>query len=146
MDTGIKGKIALVTAASLGIGKASAEALVAEGCKVAICSRSKENLLETAKEIKLKYGVDVLWSVCDLNKLSDIESTFKAVYGQLGNVDILINNCGGPMPGLFEELDEKDWDDAYEQVLLSVVRFTKLILPGMMANNWGRIINMTSLP
>jgi 3-oxoacyl-[acyl-carrier protein] reductase len=145
MDTGLRGKSALVTAASLGIGKATAETLVAEGCKVAVCSRSKENLLDTAKEIKAKYGIEVLWSVCDLNKHSDIENTFKAVNDQFGGVDILVNNCGGPVPGLFQELEEKDWNLAYEQVLLSAVRFSRLVLPGMMAGNWGRIINLTSI-
>jgi 3-oxoacyl-[acyl-carrier protein] reductase len=128
MDTGLKNKSVLVTASSLGIGKAVAELFVAEGCKVAISSRSKVNLLAAAKEIKSKYNVEPLWSVCDLNKSKD-----------------MVNNCGGPVPGMFQQLEENDWDTAYEQVLLSAVRFSKLILPDMMAKNWGRIINLTSI-
>ena len=145
MDTGLKNKSVLITASSLGIGKAVAELFAAEGCKVAVSSRSKENLLAAAKEIKSKYNVESLWSVCDLNKSKDIETTYKAVTEQFGNIDILVNNCGGPIPGMFQVLEENDWNNAYEQVLLSAVRFSKLVLPGMMAKNWGRIINLTSI-
>jgi 3-oxoacyl-[acyl-carrier protein] reductase len=145
MDTGLKDKSVLITASSMGIGKAVAEMFAEEGCKVAISSRSKENLLSTAQELKDKYTIEPFWSVCDLNKQKDIENTFNAVSSHFGNIDILVNNCGGPVPGLFQQLDEEDWDNAYEQVLLSSVRFSKLVLPGMMANNWGRIINLTSI-
>jgi len=145
MDTGLKDKTVLITASSMGIGKAVAEMFAEEGCKIAISSRSKENLLSTAQELKEKYSIEPFWSVCDLNKQKDIENTFNAVSSQFGNIDILVNNCGGPVPGLFQQLDEEDWNNAYEQVLLSSVRFSKLVLPGMMANNWGRIINLTSI-
>jgi 3-oxoacyl-[acyl-carrier protein] reductase len=145
MDTGLKDKTVLITASSTGIGKAVAELFAQEGCKIAISSRSKDNLLSTTKEIKEKYNIEPFWSVCDLNKQKDIENTFDAVARQFGTVDILVNNCGGPIPGLFQQLEEEDWNFAYEQVLLSVVRFSKLVLPGMMANRWGRIINLTSI-
>ena len=145
MDSGLKGKIVLITASSSGIGKAVAELFAQEGCRIAISSRSKENLLSAAKELKEKYSIEPFWSVCDLNKQKDIENTFSAVSRNFGNIDILVNNCGGPTPGLFQELEEEDWNLAYEQVLLSVVRFSKLVLPGMMAKNWGRIINLTSI-
>ena len=145
MDTGLKGKTVLVTASSMGIGKAIAELFAAEGCNIAISSRSKENLLATSKEIKSKYNIEPLWSVCDINKKKDIEVTYQAVIEQYGGIDILVNNCGGPVPGLFQSLEENDWDNAYEQVLLSAVRFSRLALPGMMGKNWGRIINVTSI-
>lgn len=145
MDTGLKNKTVLVTASSMGIGKAVAELFAEEGSKIAISSRSKENLLSTAKELKAKFNIEPFWSVCDLNKQKDIESTFNAVNSQFGNIDVLVNNCGGPVPGLFQQLDEDDWNSAYEQVLLSAVRLSKLVLPGMMSNNWGRIINLTSI-
>ena len=145
MDTGLKGKTALITASSMGIGKAVSEVLAGEGCQVAICSRTKNDLLAAAKDLKNKFGIDALWSVCDLNKSKDIETTFKAVTDQFGHVDILVNNCGGPVSGLFTSLDEANWDHAYEQVLLSVVRFSRLALPGMILHGWGRIINITSI-
>jgi 3-oxoacyl-[acyl-carrier protein] reductase len=145
MDTGLKGKTVLITASSMGIGKAVAEMFAEEGCRIAISSRSRDNLLSTCREIKDKYGIEPFWSVCDLNKQKDIENTFSAATSQFGTIDILVNNCGGPVAGLFQELAEDDWNNAYEQVLLSAVRFSKLVLPGMMANNWGRIINLTSI-
>jgi len=145
MESGLTGKTALVTAGSKGIGKAVAEAFAEEGCKVAICSRTKNDLLETSKEIKEKFNIDPLWCICDLNKSSDIERTFNATVKEYGRIDILVNNCGGPVPGYFSELEEKDWNHAYEQVLMSVVRLSKLVLPDMMNNEWGRIINITSI-
>jgi 3-oxoacyl-[acyl-carrier protein] reductase len=145
MVSGLRGKVALITAASKGIGKAVAEAFAEEECKVAICSRTKNDLVEASKEIKEKYNIDPFWCTCDLNKSSDIERTFVATVKEFGRVDILVNNCGGPVPGYFSELEEKDWDNAYDQVLMSVVRFSKLVLPEMMNNEWGRIINVTSI-
>ncbi len=145
MDTGLNNKNVLITASSMGIGKAVAELFAEEGCRIAISSRSKENLLSASKGLKEKFNIEPFWSVCDLNKQKDIENTFAAASAHFGNIDILVNNCGGPTPGLFQQLEEEDWHLAYEQVLLSAVRFSKLVLPGMMAKNWGRIINLTSI-
>jgi len=145
MEPGLKRKTVLVTASSKGIGKATAEAFAAEGCKVAICSRTKDELIEVAKEINTKYGIDPLWCVCDLNKTSDIERVYKAAADQYGSVDILVNNCGGPSPGQFSELDDNDWKFASDQVLMSVVRLSRLVLPEMIKKEWGRIINITSI-
>ncbi len=145
MDLGIKEKVALVTASSTGIGKAVAEALAEEGCKLAICARSKEVLIETSRYIKNKFNIEPFWGVCDLNLKKDIESFYDAVKNQFGKVDILINNCGGPVPGFFRDLSEDDWEQAYKQVLLSVVRFSNLVIPNMIEQEWGRIINITSI-
>jgi len=145
LETGLKDKTVLITASSTGIGKAVAELFAQEGCRIAISSRSKEKLLSATQELKEKYSLEPFWSVCDLNKQKDIENTYAAVARHFGTVDILVNNCGGPVPGLFQQLEEEDWNSAYDQVLLSVVRFSKLVLPGMMAKNWGRIINLTSI-
>ena len=145
MDFRIKNKVALVTAASKGIGRAAAEELIKEGCKVAICSSNKENLIETAAEIKSEFGVDVFWAVCDINNVKEIENTVAEVVKEFGTIDILVNNCGGPTPGYFEDLTDEEWEYASQQVLLSVVRFTRLVLPLMKKKNWGRVINVTSL-
>ena len=145
MDLGLKGKTALVTASSKGIGKAVAEELAAEGCNVAICSRTKNDLENVADDLKRKYGVDVSWSVCDLNKSADIENTFKIVVKQFGKIDILVNNCGGPTSGFFRDFVEEEWMSAFEQVFLSVVRFSKLVIPGMIVKQWGRIVNISSI-
>ena len=145
MDLGLKGKTALITAASKGIGKAVAESLAAEGCEIAICSRTKDDLITAANEIKGKYNIEPFWCVCDLNKEKDIEIAVEVVYKQFGKIDILVNNCGGPIPGYLRDLNFKDWTSAFEQVLMSVVKFSSLIVPEMILREWGRIINITSV-
>ncbi len=145
MDLGIKGKTALIIASSKGIGKAIAEGFAAEGCKVAICARNKSELLSVSQDLKKRFGIEVNWCICDLNKPKEIESTIDSVHKQLGAIDILINNCGGPPSGFFSLFSDEDWQAAYETVLLSAVRFSRLVLPDMIANEWGRIINITSI-
>ncbi len=145
MDLGLKGKTVLVTASSKGIGKAVVDTFLSEECNVAICSRNKDDLIKTADELKSKYKAGPFWCVCDLNKASDIEATVASVKKEFGTIDILVNNCGGPVPGYFRELTEPNWHAAFEQVLLSVVRFCNLVVPDMIIKEWGRIINITSV-
>lgn len=145
MDYKIKGKTALVSASSKGIGRAAAESLLHEGCNIAICSTNESNLKQTAMEMKEKFGVEPLWNVCDVDKPEQIENAVNTVIKKFGSIDILVNNCGGPVPGYFDTLTDQNWDAAFEQVLMSAVRFTRLVLPGMKSKNWGRIINITSL-
>lgn len=144
MDLGLKDKRVLVSAASMGIGRGAAEEFIKEGAKVAICSSTEENISKAAKEIGEKYGTEPLWTVCDINKLEDIEATVNKVKEEFGGIDILVNNCGGPVPGYFEELPEGKWEEAFQQVLMSAVRFTKSVLPMMKEQKWGRIVNVTS--
>ena len=145
MDLKLNDKIVLVTASSSGIGRATAELFIKEGSRVAICSHNKEKLLKTSQEIKTLYNIEPLWEVCDINNPQDIDDTVHIVQKKLGIIDILVNNCGGPIPGFFEDLNDENWEDAFEQVLMSAIRFTRLVLPGMKSKNWGRIINITSL-
>jgi len=145
MDLGLVGKSVLITAASKGIGRATAELFIKEGCKVAICSSNRENLTKAANDIKSLYNVEPMWLVCDINSQSEIEDTVKAVEGNFGKIDILVNNCGGPAPGNFESVKDGDWEKANDQILMSAVRFARLVIPGMKKQNWGRIINITSI-
>lgn len=145
MDLGIRGRRALVSAGSKGLGYAAAERLAEAGCKVAICSRSPENVQSAADALNTKYEGTVIGSACDLDKPEDIKAFHSFAVKEFGGVDILVNNCGGPPAGFFEDLEEAQWQGAYEQVLLSVIRFIKLVLPGMKEQQWGRIINITSL-
>jgi 3-oxoacyl-[acyl-carrier protein] reductase len=145
MDLGLKEKTVIITAASTGIGKAIADGFAAEGANIAICSRSRKKLIDAAHDIKSKFGVEPFWGVCDLNSPKDIENFYNAVVTHLNKVDILVNNCGGPVPGYFLELSDEAWNDAYKQVLLSVKKFIQLVLPDMINNQWGRIINITSV-
>lgn len=144
MDLNMTGKVALVTASSKGIGKSTAELLIKEGCKVVICSSSQKNIIEAAKEIKESCGIEPLWGVCDLNNANDISGIVRMTKDHLGDIDILVNNCGGPIPGTFDTLNDSDWINAMDQVLLSVVRMTREVLPAMKEKKWGRIINITS--
>lgn len=145
MDLQIKNKTVLVSASSSGIGKATAESFLKEGCKVAILSSNKDNLINATEEIKRNIDEEPIWVVCDINKPKDVENAVDAVVESLGPIDILVNNCGGPAPGTFDDITNDNWDKAYDQVLMSAVRFIKKVLPGMKDRNWGRIINITSI-
>jgi len=145
MELGLKNKRVLVTAASKGIGRATAELFVREGSKVAICSSNKGNLDRCVNDIVALYGVEPLAVVCDLNISDDLNNLVKVVTETFGGVDILVNNCGGPKPGFFDDLTDEDFNAGYEQVLMSAVRLTRLVLPLMKKNKWGRIINITSV-
>ena len=145
MDLGIKGKKALITASSKGIGRAVAEELLQEGCEIGICSRSKDDLMTAVDELKSKSNREPFWSICDLNKAKDIENTFNAFIKEFGQIDILVNNCGGPSPGSLSDLDEEKWQAAFDQVLMSAVRLSKFAVSDMMTHEWGRIINITSV-
>lgn len=144
MELGLKNKTVLVTAASKGIGKACAELFVAEGAKVAICSRNSDNLKQAAEEIKKSQGIEPFWFVCDITNEKDIAEGIEKVRKELGEIDILVNNCGGPKAGRFENLSDFDWKDAFDQTLMSAIRFVRGVLPGMIEKSWGRIINITS--
>lgn len=145
MDLKLKNKVALVTASSKGIGKAVAELLIREGCKVTICSSNQMNIIEAAADIKQNTGVEPLWGVCNINIPEDISEIVKMTQSNYGEIDILVNNCGGPTPGTFDDLNDSNWKEAVDQVLLSNVRMTHEVLEGMKVKNWGRIINITSL-
>lgn len=145
MELNIKGKTVLITGASKGIGRAAAELFISEGSKVIISSRSEKNLIRAVKEIKEAYGVEPFWVAADLKKYNDIENLYNIIQQNYGSVDVLVNNIGGPKTGNFSEINDNDWYDAFEQLLMSVIRITRLVIPGMIEKNWGRIINITSL-
>ncbi len=143
MDMGIKGKTAIVTAASKGIGFAIANRLYSEGAKLAICSRSGENISAAARKISDKG--DILALPCDVTDYSSIKDFVSRVRSELGPISILVNNAGGPPAGYFEDFDDEAWLRAFELNFLSAVRAIREVLPDMKANHWGRIVNMTSV-
>jgi len=144
MDLGIKNRVAMVAAASKGLGKAAALSLAKEGCKVSICSRSLESLQATQNELE-KLSVEVLAVACDVSNPNDLEAWFRQTQEQLGPVDILVTNTGGPKAATFQDLSETDWASGIESTLMNVVRLCRLALPGMRARNWGRIVHIPSL-
>ena len=145
MDLGIKNKIALVTAASQGLGKAAAIELANEGTKLAICSRNEEKINETAEEIQKLSGSEVLPVKADLDNKEDIENLLKEIEKKFDTVDILVNNTGGPKAGFFDDLSDEDWLKTFESTFLSAVRVTRKVLPFMKKNKWGRIVNISSV-
>ena len=145
MDLGLTGKIALVAAASRGLGRAVAEELAREGAHVLICARGAEALRETAKSIRAATGVRVVDVVADLSDSSDVVRVAERALAEFGRVDILVTNGGGPPAGPFENHSPDAWQAAIRQNLLSVVELTRAILPGMKERRWGRIINVTSI-
>ena len=145
MDLGIKGKVALVAAASQGLGRAVAEELAVEGASVVICSRNQERLDEVCKEINASSGADVIGVAGDLSQLGDIERIVSKAIERFGRVDILVTNTGGPPAGPFDALSHDNWQDAVNGLLFSVVHLTRLALPGMKERRWGRILNITSI-
>lgn len=143
MDFGIRGKVAVVLAASKGMGRASARALAQEGCALAICSRDQTAVRETAEAIAKEFQGMILNHACDVLSEADRQSFFDATLKRYGRIDILINNCGGPKPGGFKDAqDPKDWQDAFERSLMQVVRWTQAVVPHM--QGWGRIVNIVS--
>ena len=145
MDLGIKGKVALVAASSKGIGKAIAVGLADEGVNVSIFSRSKDEIERTASEIKSRFNVDVLASVADVTSKEQTDRVIDDTVKTLGGIDILINNAGGPPFGFFEDFESPDWQNALELNLLSGIYLAKKVVPLMKKQNWGRIVNITSI-
>ena len=145
MELGIRGKNAVVLASTRGIGKACAKALLEEGVNVAICGRNSEVLEYTLHELRNITGAHVLGFRCDVRDKEQLEGFFRKVYDEFGKVDILINNAGGPPSGYFLDFNDQDWVDAFMLNFMSAIRATRLVLPGMMEQKWGRIINLTSI-
>ena len=145
MDLGLSGRTALVAGGSAGIGKAIAAVLAQEGAKVAIISRSKKNLDEATRQITSIAAKSAFPFVCDVTKKSQIEATVKRIEAKLGVVSILICNAGGPPLKRFEQIGDREWDDAYNLNLKSTIRLVAAVLPKMKAQKWGRIISITSI-
>ncbi len=137
-------RVALICAASKGLGRASAEALARDGFKVAICARGEAALTQTAGAIRAAGG-DVLPLVADLSKIDDVERVIAATGERFGGLDVLVTNTGGPPSGPFMAIDEQTWLNAIDSLLLSVVRLCRAAIPHMQARGGGRIINITSI-
>ena len=144
MDLGIKDRVALVAAASRGLGRATAMSLAAEGARVAIAARGQSALDDAAKAIRRATGSQVLTLRADVAVTKDINALVAATQEELGTIDILVNNAGGPRAGKFTDMSDQDWLGAIELNLMSAIRLTQLVLPGMREQRWGRIINLTS--
>jgi len=146
MDLGLRGKTAIVAASSKGLGRAVAQALASEGASVVMCSRDQAAIDTAAEAVQAAAasGAQVLGLRADVTDQADLERVVSACVERFGGVDVLYNNAGGPKPGTFETLSDADWLQAVDLNLMSAIRLTRLCLPHMRRQRWGRIITGTS--
>jgi len=140
MELGIRNRVAMVAAASKGLGRAIAESLAREGCRLSVCSRS----LESLEPVKQALGGDTLAVACDVSKAEDLQRWFDATIAHFGQVDILVTNTGGPPAATFMKLSEEQWQTGVDGTLMNVVRLCRLVIPDMQKRKWGRIVHLTS--
>ncbi len=145
MDLGLKGKVAIVAAASQGLGRAVARELAVEGARVAICARNREALDRAAAAIGKETGEPVFWQALDVTDPARVQEFVAAVEQRFGRVDICVTNAGGPPSKKFLEISLEDWKRAVDMTLLSAVHFARETLPRMQKNKWGRLITITSM-
>jgi 3-oxoacyl-[acyl-carrier protein] reductase len=146
MDLGIKGRVAMVAAASKGIGFGAARALAREGCRVSICARDGA-ALEKAREVieGESRGAEAFAFPCDVSRPEELEAWHRKTVERFSDVDILVTNTGGPPAAKFLDLSEEQWRRGIDSTLMNVVRLCRLVLPKMRERRWGRIIHLTSL-
>jgi 3-oxoacyl-[acyl-carrier protein] reductase len=140
MDLGIRGKRALVCAASKGLGRGCAEALAEAGVALVLNARGAEALEAAADAIRQKFGVPVTTVAADITT----EAGRAEVLAAAGDVDILVTNAGGPPPGMWSDWDRDDFIRALDANMLTPIALMKALLPGMIARGWGRVVNITS--
>lgn len=147
MELGIRGKYALITGGTHGIGRATANALADEGCNVAVCARNQDRIGETVRELEAK-GVEAFGVPADVLIASDIEHVITRVIERWGMLHILINNVGGGgrwgSPSI-EETPEAVWVQVYDKNAMAAVRFTRLVIPYMRRQQWGRVVTVVSI-
>ena len=145
MDLGLKDKVALVAAGSRGIGFACALELAREGARVFLCSREAQHASEAAQKIHEETGADVAGIAADVTNEDQVRAFINLALERRGKIDICVTNAGGPPAKTFAETELDVFRYAFELNALSAIRFAKLVLPGMLERQWGRIINITSV-
>jgi 3-oxoacyl-[acyl-carrier protein] reductase len=145
MDLGLKDRVALVAAASQGLGKAVALGLAREGAKVAICARTESTLRTTADEIRSQTGVEVLNRALDVTVYDDVRRFVAEVVDRFGRLDICVANAGGPPSKPFRDTTPEEWHSAAELNLMSTVYLARETLPVMQRQRWGRFLTITSV-
>ncbi len=143
MKIDLSGRAAVVCGASQGLGLASAIGLARAGANLVVCARSEDKIATAVAALEAE-GVEALGVPTDLTSVEQIDALAAAALERFGTIDILVNNAGGPPPGTFDDLSEADWRAAIDLTLMSAVELTRRLLPGMRAQRWGRIVNITS--
>ncbi len=144
MDLGLTGRVAIVAAASKGLGRAVAEELAREGAHVAICARTASALAETAAHIQKTMGRKVFHEALDVTDSASVAAFVSAVEARFGRIDICVTNSGGPPSKSFRDARPEEWRAAVDQLLMSTIYFARETLPRMQKNKWGRLITITS--
>lgn len=145
MDLGLKERVAIVTAASSGLGKATAKELAAEGARVVIFARGKEKLALAAAEIKSETGADVFAISGDVTNPTDVRMLVTETLARFGSADVMVANAGGPPAGFFDDFDVADYRRAVELNLISTINLCREVVPSMRERSWGRIVAITSI-
>lgn len=142
MDLGSTGKVALVAAASKGLGFGVARALARDGAHVSICSRDEESVNKAVEQLKAETGADVMGVSCDVRQTESIQQWVDATVARWGKIDALLVNAGGPPSGSFKDLTDAQWQAAFELTLLSSIRMIRAAIPHM--KDGGAILTVTS--
>jgi 3-oxoacyl-[acyl-carrier protein] reductase len=145
MDYGLKKRVAIVAASSQGIGRATAEAFAAEGCRVAMCARNAQTLRAAADALRKQYSVEVLDQALDVTDADAVHRFVEAVAAKFGSVDICVTNAGGPPAKGFLAASIEEWRRAVDANFLSTVYFAREVIPHMQRKRWGRIVTITSI-
>jgi 3-oxoacyl-[acyl-carrier protein] reductase len=145
MELGLRGRVALVAAASDGIGYASALELAREGARVFICSRDEGRVGDAAARITKETGAEATGVAADVTSDSDAERFVNAALDAAGRVDVLVTNAGGSPGSTFEETELEAYRRAFELNALSAIRLARLVVPVMRGRGWGRVVNVTSI-
>ena len=145
MNLGLKDRVALIAASSQGIGRATAEAFAAEGCRVAMCARNQQTLQAAAEKIREQYSVEVFTQAFDVTDATAVSRFVAAVVAKLGGVDICVTNAGGPPARGFLAATLDEWQRALDANFLSTVYFAREVIPHMQRKRRGRIITLTSI-
>lgn len=142
MNLGLENRVALVAAASKGLGYGVARALASDGARVSICSRSADDIAAAAAKLKSETGAEVLATSCDVTNPADINNWVAATVSEWGQVDALLVNAGGPPAGHFREISEAQWEAAFQLTLMSSIRMINAALPHMKSGS--AILTVTS--
>jgi 3-oxoacyl-[acyl-carrier protein] reductase len=145
MDTGLRDRVAIVAASSMGIGKATALALAAEGVHLALCARHGDALEQFAEELRQQHKVSVYTEAFDVGEDLRVRQFVENIYRHFGRIDVCVTNAGGPPAKPFLETTMAEWDRTYDLNLRSIVSFAHAVLPHMREQRWGRIVTITSM-
>ena len=146
MDLDLKDRVAMVAAATKGLGLASAETLLDEGARVSLCGRDLSTVSAVVAKLAERHGKDrVLGSAADVARKEDLCRWHEDTIRTFGEPSILVTNTGGPPVARFLSLSEADWQSGIESTLFNVIRLCHLVIPAMQSAGWGRIVHLTSL-